>query len=148
MGQNLGAHRPYLAERSGWESNRLAVYMMTRPGLFIFLAARPIASVFVDDPRVIDDTVSFIHVLAAAQPLMAIDFTLGGALRGAGDTRFPLIAVFVGFYICRLGFAYVVAFRLHLSLFWVWFALVGDYVARSLFKGYRFWSGEWKLIRV
>ncbi|HVM96076.1 MAG TPA: MATE family efflux transporter, partial [Candidatus Acidoferrales bacterium] len=109
----------------------------------IFLAARPIASAFVDDQVVIDSTVAFIHALAAAQPLMAIDFTLGGALRGAGDTRFPLVAVFVGFYGCRLGFAYTAAFVLHLGLPWVWSALLGDYLARALLKAWRFRSGHW-----
>jgi Na+-driven multidrug efflux pump len=69
-------------------------------------------------------------------------------LRGAGDTRFPLLAVFVGFYGCRLTFAYVAAVVLHLSLPWVWFALMGDYVARAALKAWRFHSGRWKHIAV
>ncbi len=148
VGQNLGAHRPDVAERSGWESNRLAMYLMSACGIVIFLAARPIAALFVDDPAVVTDAVSFIRTLAAAQPLMGMDFTLGGALRGAGDTRFPLVAVFVGFYGCRLAFAYVAAITLHLSLPWVWFALVGDYAARAGLKGWRFYSGRWKHVAV
>jgi len=148
VGQNLGAGRPREAERSGWESTRLAILLMTVAGICIFVAAEPIARLFVDDPAVIADAVSLIRVLAAAQPLMAIDFTIGGALRGAGDTRFPLVAVFVAFYGCRLGFAYLVTFWLHLGVFWLWFALVGDYIARSALKGWRFRSGRWKAIRV
>ncbi len=148
VGQNLGANDPHRAERSGWESNRLAIYMMTAAGIVIFIAARPIAELFVDDAQVVADAVSFIRVLAAAQPLMAIDFTLAGALRGAGDTRFPLVTVFVGFYGCRLGFAWLAAFWLKLDLFWLWFALIGDYVARALLKGWRFRSGRWRHIRV
>jgi Na+-driven multidrug efflux pump len=134
--------------RSGWESTRLAIFLMTGAGIFIFIFAEPIARLFVNDPEVVADTVAFIHVLAAAQPLMAIDFTLGGALRGAGDTRFPLIAVFVAFYGCRLGFAYVVTFWLGLGVFWLWFALIGDYIARSALKSWRFHSGRWKTVKV
>ncbi len=148
VGQNLGAHQPHLAERSGWESNRLAMYLMSAGGVLIFIAARPIAALFVDDASVVADAVSFIRTLAAAQPLMGIDFTLGGALRGAGDTRFPLLAVFVGFYGCRLACAYVAAMVLHLSLAWVWFALMGDYVARASLKAWRFQSGSWKQLAV
>ena len=33
---------------------------------------------------------------------MATEFALGGALRGAGDTRFPLLAVFIGLFLFRL----------------------------------------------
>jgi len=148
VGQNLGARAPELAERSGWEANRLSIYLMSVCGVIIFLLARPIAALFVDDAKVVADTVLFIHALAAAQPLMAIDYTLGGALRGAGDTRFPLVAVFVGFYACRLGCAYLAAMVLHLGLGWVWAALIGDYIARAALKGWRFRSGRWKEIAV
>jgi MATE family, multidrug efflux pump len=148
VGQNLGAGQPSQAERSGWESTRLAIFLMTAGGVCVFAAAEPIARLFVNDPEVVADAVSFIRVLAAAQPLMAIDFTVGGALRGAGDTRFPLVSVFVAFYGCRLGFAYVVTFWLQLGVFWLWFALVGDYVARSTLKGWRFRSGRWKTISI
>jgi putative MATE family efflux protein len=148
VGQNLGAGRTGQAERSGWEANRLAVYLMTAAGVCIFLAAETIARLFVNDPEVIADTVSFIHVLAAVQPLMAIDFTIGGALRGAGDTRFPLVAVLVAFYGCRLGVAYAVTFWLNLDLFWLWSAMIGDYMVRSALKAWRFRSGRWKHIVV
>ena len=148
VGQNLGANNAPLAERSGWESTWLAIYLMSACGLVIFLAARPIAALFVDDREVVADAVSFIRTLAVAQPLMAIDFTIGGALRGAGDTRFPLVAVFVAFYGCRLAFAYVAAVVLHSTLAWVWLALIGDYVARATLKSWRFRSGRWKRIAV
>jgi len=148
VGQNLGAGRPAEAERSGWASLNLALWLMSAAGVVIFVAARPIARLFVDDAEVIADAVSFIRVLALAQPLMAIDFTLGGALRGAGDTRFPLVTVLLGFYLCRLGAAYLVTFSLGLGVDWLWFAIIGDYLTRSVLKVYRFRSGAWKLIRV
>jgi putative MATE family efflux protein len=148
VGQSLGARRPDAAERSGWASTRLGTTLMSVAGAGIFFAARPIARLFVADEVVIADTVAFIRVLAAAQPLMAIDFTLGGALRGAGDTRYPLLAVIVGFYGCRLGFAALVTWWFHATVFWLWFALVGDYFARSILKATRFHSGHWKRVRV
>jgi len=148
VGQNLGAGNVNGAERSGWEANRLAMLFMSVGGVLVFFFARSIARMFIDDPAVVSAAVTFIYALAAAQPLMAADFTLGGALRGAGDTRFPLLTVLVGFYGARLGFAYVSASVLSLSLTWVWFALVGDYVARAALKAWRFRSGRWKSIRV
>lgn len=146
VGQNLGARRPEEAARSGWESVRLAIGLMTSAGVVIYLAARPIARLFVDDPAVIAHAVPFIHVLAVAQPLMAIDFTLGGALRGAGDTRFPLLAVFVAFYGCRLGLASLVTLWWRLDVFWLWCALLADYAARCALKAWRFRSGRWQRI--
>jgi putative MATE family efflux protein len=148
VGQHLGARQPRLAEESGWGAARLASYMMTPAGAAIFLFARPIANAFVADAEVVTALVSFIHVLALAQPLMAFDSTLTGALRGAGDTRYPLVSVVVGFYGCRLGCAWLAASALHLPLVWVWMALLGDYAARVALKGLRFRSGRWKAVRV
>lgn len=148
IGQNLGAGQPHEAERSGWAALVLSATMMSVAGVVIFIAARPIARLFVGDEEVIADAVSFIRVLAAAQPLMATDFTLGGALRGAGDTRFPLVSVLIGFYLCRLGMAYVVTFMLGLGVGWLWLAMIGDYFARSALKAWRFRSGAWQLVRV
>jgi len=148
VGQQLGARQPQSAERSGWEANRLAMILMSIAGLVIFLLARPIAQLFIDDPEVVSDTVSFIHVLALAQPLMAADSTLGGALRGAGDTRFPLLTVIFGFYVARLGCAWAAAHVFALPLIWVWAALLGDYVMRAVLKAWRFNTGRWKGIQV
>jgi putative MATE family efflux protein len=148
VGQQLGAKQPDEAQRSGWETTRLAVFFMSSAGLLIFVGARPIATLFVGDEGVIEEAVRFIRILAVAQPLMAADFTLGGALRGAGDTRFPLWTVIVGFYGARLGWAWLAAKTLGLSVMWVWLALLGDYFVRAVLKGWRFRSGAWKHIRV
>lgn len=148
VGQNLGAQQPDQAMRSGWEASRLAVYLMSATGLVIFLEARTIAEWFISDESVLVSAVTFIQILAAAQPLMAVDFTLSGALRGAGDTRFPLYVVLIGFYTFRLGFAYVATFVIKSTDFWLWFALMPDYIARCVLKGWRFNSGRWKTIQV
>ena len=80
---------------------------------------------------------------------MAADSTLGGALRGAGDTRFPLLTVIVGFYVARLGFAWAGGARARRS------ASPGCGARCSattwcapLLKGWRFHSGVWKRARV
>ncbi|MEW6268741.1 MAG: MATE family efflux transporter [Thermodesulfobacteriota bacterium] len=148
VGQNLGAGEPRGAETAGWHATWMSVALMSATGIVIFLLAEPIARFFVDQPAVVAGTVSFIYMLGASQPFMAMDFTLGGALRGAGDTRFPLLTVLVAFYGCRLGFAWLVVNVLHLSLSWLWAALIGDYVARATLKAWRFRRGDWQAIAV
>jgi putative MATE family efflux protein len=148
VGQNLGAGSARGAETSGWHAAWMAVALMSTTGIVFFLLAEPIARLFVDTPEVIAGTVAFIHMLAASQPFMAMDFTLGGALRGAGDTRFPLLTVLVAFYGCRLGMALLVVGVLHLSLVWLWASLIGDYIARASLKAWRFKQGAWQAIAV
>jgi len=148
VGQHLGAGKPALAERSGWAAQSMALAMMSSAGVALFAAARPIARLFVDDPAVIADAVAFIQVLAMCQPLMAVDFVMSGALRGAGDTRFPLLSALITFWVCRLGAAWVVTHVLHLDLVWLWRVVILDFAARAALKTWRFRAGTWKHIRV
>jgi putative MATE family efflux protein len=148
VGQSLGAGRADEAARGGWDACRLAVGLMSFAGVAIFLAAEWIAFAFVDDAEVIAAAVPFIRTLAVAQPLMALDFTLSGALRGAGDTRFPLLVLILGFYGARLGAAWAAAYVFDLGLTWVWLALLGDYAVRSLLKVHRFRGDRWQGVAV
>jgi putative MATE family efflux protein len=148
VGQNLGAGMPQRAQTAGWHATWMSVALMSTTGVVISIFAEDIAHLFVDTPAVVAGTVSFIYMLALSQPLMAMDFTIGGALRGAGDTRFPLLTVLIAFYGCRLGMSFVVVSVLHLSLAWLWAALIGDYVARASLKAWRFRRGDWQAISV
>ena len=148
VGQSLGAGRPDDAERSGWAAQRLALVMMSVAGAVIFAADERIARLFVDDPVVIADAAAFIRVLAICQPLMAVDFVMGGALRGAGDTRFPLFTALIAFWVCRLGAAWLVTHVLQLDIDWLWRVVFLDFAARASLKGWRFRAGGWKLLRV
>jgi Na+-driven multidrug efflux pump len=74
---------------------------MTVIGAVIIYTAEFTASLMIDDPEVVRLTVVFIYILGAVQPLMAIEAALGGALRGAGDTRFPMLVTATGLIVVR-----------------------------------------------
>lgn len=147
VGQGLGARDPDFSRRAGWESTGMAIVLMSAMGALIFVFARQIAAVFIDDPLVIAYTVSFMYALGAAQPLMAVDWTLTGGLRGAGDSRFPLIASLAGFYGFRL-FLTILIWHAHGPIAWIWWSLIADYIVRSTIKTVRFYNGKWQLIEV
>jgi Na+-driven multidrug efflux pump len=99
----------------------------------------------IDDPEVVRLAVVFIRILGSVQALMAIEFTLGGALRGAGDTRFPLLVVLAGMVIMRLSVAAVLV-RLDFGIEWVYGALIADYIVKSIMLTWRFRGGRWKTV--
>ena len=149
VGQNLGAGWPDEAVRSGWRATAGAIGVMSSVGLAIILLARPLAGSFgAVGEETVRLTVIFIYILGAAQPLMAIEFTLGGALRGAGDTRFPLFALLAGLLVFRLGAAEFLAKPLFGSVVAVWSCLLADYAVKGALLTWRFRSGRWKLARV
>ncbi|HEY6394343.1 MAG TPA: MATE family efflux transporter, partial [Candidatus Binataceae bacterium] len=147
VGQGLGAGDPNFSRKAGWESTRMSIVMMSAMGLVFFVFARQIAALFIQDPQVIEYTAAFMYALAAAQPLMAIDWTITGALRGAGDSQFPLWGSLAGFYGLRLFLTILIA---HFGgpIVWIWWSLLADYVVRSSLKSWRFWSGKWETVVV
>jgi len=143
VGQHLGAGDPEAAARSGWRGMWLSIGVMLVFASAIVAGAGPIARFLIDDPEVVRLTVVFIYVLGSVQPLMAIEFTLGGALRGAGDTRFPLWTVLSGLFVVRIGLAASFAW-LKWPVEWIFAALIGDYIVKAIMLTLRFRGGSWK----
>jgi Na+-driven multidrug efflux pump len=119
---------------------------MTLIGVTIVFFARPLALLFSDDPEVVGLTIDFIWILGCVQPLMAIEFALGGSLRGAGDTFYPMVTVFFGLFLARLIPAAILGVLLAAPLQLVWCALIGDYAVKSALLIRRFRGNRWKTI--
>jgi len=145
VGQHLGAKDPQEAERQGWRATGMAIASMVMLSLVIVFFAKEIAMFLIKDELVVEHTIVFIYIMALAQPLMAIDFTLGGCLRGAGDTRYPLVTTMAGLIGARVGLAALFTY-LELSVDWIFAALIGDYMVKSVMLARRFKSGKWKKI--
>lgn len=145
VGQHLGAKDPDGATRQGWRATWLAIASMMALSVIIVATSESIARLLINDDEVVRLTVIFIIILAIAQPLMAIEFTLGGCLRGAGDTRFPLLTTMAGLIVVRCGLAALFAW-LGLSITWIYAALIGDYIVKAAMLVWRFRSGKWRQI--
>ncbi len=149
VGQHLGAGQPAEATRFGWRSNAGAMAVMGAVGLSIIAAARPLAGMFgAAGAETVELTVQFIYILGAVQPLMAVEFAIGGALRGAGDTRFPLVAILTGLFVFRLGSAFALQTFFEPTIVQVWMCLISDYAVKALMLAWRFGSGRWQHVRV
>ncbi len=145
VGQHLGAGDNQGASKVGWRALWLSMFSMVLFGIAIAAYAEEIARYLIADHEVVRLTVVFIYIMALVQPLMAVEFTLGGCLRGAGDTRFPLIATMVGLCGIRVGLAGVFVF-LQFSVEWIYAALIGDYIVKAVMLLYRFHGSKWQQI--
>ena len=145
VGQHLGAGDSEGAVSSGWRALAMAIGSMVVLSIVIALFANEIARYLINDDEVVRLTVVFIYIMALVQPLMAVEFTLGGCLRGAGDTRFPLMTTMVGLCGVRVGLAAVFVL-LGFSVEWIYAALIGDYIVKAVMLLYRFHGGKWQHI--
>lgn len=147
VGQNLGAGETRAATRAGWRAARLALVVSIILGLGFGLAREPIARLFTNDEGIIEALGPFMLLLALAQPPMGVHFTLGGALRGAGDTWTPLVAATLGNWAFRVPIA-LLGKSLALDIVWVWAALIADHFARAVWLTISFRRGRWQRKRI
>ncbi len=143
VGQNLGANRRKTAKKTGWICTFWAVLSMGLLGVIGFFIAPQLASIFIQDPEVIDVAVSFIRAVAICQGGMALYFTLAGALRGAGDTRSPLLITLMGMYVFRIPAAWVMSQHLAMAVEAVFSLLIVDYIVRGTAIVLRYTKGKW-----
>lgn len=143
IGQNLGAGRRRKAKQTGWICLGWGALFMCSIGLGFLLFSRQLAGVFVDDPEVIEHAAMFIRVVAYCQPGMATYFTLSGALKGAGDTRSPLLITLLGMYCFRIPGAWILTEYFDVGLFAIFALLIGDYVIRIVCILTRYGRGKW-----
>ena len=89
VGQNLGARKPDRAEQSVW---RAGIYNMIFLGLVavVFVVfARPLVSIFTDDPSVIHVASTALRVISYGYIFYAWGMVIVQAFNGAGDTYTP-----------------------------------------------------------
>jgi Na+-driven multidrug efflux pump len=112
-------------------------------GVIISINAATLARYFLGNEEVtVQRAIELTHILAAMLPLLGIDMAIGGSLRGAGDTRFPLISTFAGLIGMRCGLAALFAW-MELPVLWVYASMIGDYILKASLLIWRFRSGRW-----
>jgi putative MATE family efflux protein len=90
VGQSIGARRPLEGQAAARIATIWAVIWMGLLGVVFFFFAEAIMGLFTQDPEVVRIGAGGLRVLAAVQPFWAVNFVQSGALRGTGNTRFPL----------------------------------------------------------
>ncbi len=146
-GQQLGAGDREQAVRVVGRALVMAILIMATLSVLVAWAAEDLAVFMIDDPEVNRLTVAFIYFIALAQPIMAVEFTLAGAFRGAGDTRFPLVATFCGILLGRLLPA-LTFYKLGLSIYWIFSVMLFDFSLKAVLLLYRFRSRKWLDVKI
>lgn len=123
VGQQLGGGDPGGARRAGWSAIMLGVGFMSCAGLSFVSFPRLIARLFSPDPAIIRVGGSLLLVAAAFQLFDGVQVVTTGALRGAGDTRTPMLANCVAYWLMGIPLGYYLCFRLHWGAVGVWIGL-------------------------
>lgn len=162
VGQSLGAQNPSRAVRSTLTACGLAMAIMCTSGTLFFVFGEQFAEQFAQEPSPTTRlTGELLKIVALSCPFLAVLQVTSGALRGAGDTTWPLSITLVGLICIRIPGAMLLAWpEVPLPLFNVivpglgwgahgaWIAMVLDVAVRSFLTAGRFASGRWQHIQV
>ncbi len=162
VGRNLGAGRPDRAAKCGWTALAIGGGWMCVMGALFFALAPLMLGLFSPGEHqrpVIEMGVPVLRLVAFAMPAVASTIILTAALRGAGDTRVPVLFTWAGFLAVRIPLAYLLTrdqldLRFvtvpcwNLGLFGAWLAMFADLYLRGALFLARFARGKWKLTRV
>lgn len=148
MGQSLGAKNEQLARMYTRMCQRIGFVIAIGMSLFIFFGSKTLAEFYSTEPEIIRNTMIALTIVAFVQPFQSHQLITSGALRGAGDTVWPLIAIFVGSIVIRVSLGYIFVNIIGLGLAGAWYAVFIDQFIRWLIILFRFRSGKWKNIRI
>lgn len=146
VGQALGAGDAELAERSVWAALRPTMVVMVAIGLLEALLPQPLMGIFVADPGVMQAGDLAMRISLLMMPATALSFVVNGALRGAGDTRFPVVVRAAGTWGMRLPLATLLIPLLGLP--GARLAMTLDFWTQGLLAYWRFRGGRWRTTRV
>jgi MATE family multidrug resistance protein len=123
VGQQLGRRDPDGARRAGWSAILLGVGFMACSGAVFVSVPRIIARFFTPNTAVIQVGAQLLLVAAAFQLFDGLQTVATGALRGAGDTRTPMLANFVAYWLMGLPVGYVLCFKFGWGALGIWIGL-------------------------
>ncbi len=148
VGQRLGARDPAAAERQGLAALKLAMLYMSVMGLLFLLAGDLIAAAFNRDPAVITTARGLFAIAAAFQLFDAMGMVSGGILRGAGDTRFPMLVSVGCSWLLFLPLVWLFGVRLGWGVQGSWLGATAYIVVLGVTLLGRVRSGRWKSFSV
>jgi putative MATE family efflux protein len=90
VGQSIGARRYGEGQAVATISTQGALIWMSALGVIFFFFGDAVMRLFTTDPQIIEAGAAAMRPMALTQPLWAITMVQSGALRGTGDTQYPL----------------------------------------------------------
>jgi len=123
VGHALGAGDPRQAVRAGWTALAVAAVIMSAVGLIFILSPLPLLRVFTNEPPLLAMATRLLAIAAAFQLFDGAQVVATGVLRGAGDTRTPVIMNVIGHWLLGLPIGYALCFLAGWGVAGLWVGL-------------------------
>jgi len=148
VAQYLGAKRPDFAQKVVYRACGLAMVGMGLIGLGYLVAPASLMGVFSQEASVIAAGVTVLQLVALYQVFNAVGIVMAGALNGAGDTTFTMVARSLLAWGLFIPLVWVLIFPLETGIWGAWLGALIYLLVLSVVYFVRFRSGYWKTIEL
>ena len=142
VGQNMGASREDRVRQGVRITVTMAVVWTVLSSAFVVWLSVPLSRIFSPDPAVIAASARYLQCVMPPYVLFAILFVLNSAMRGAGDSLYPMVNVVASVILLRVPFLYLLANRFGPDAMY-WSYGIGWAVACAL-SVYHYAAGKWR----
>jgi len=144
VGQAVGRRDYDDAEKKANVTAQLSVATMATMAVILLIARSSVLDIFKPEPEVYGLALVCLGIAAFELLPLGFIFTYAGGLRGAGDTRSPMIVALVGTFFLRLPLVYLLAITFGLGLRGIWYGTLLDWIGRAVVIYVIFRRGKWK----
>ncbi len=123
VGQAIGRGDLRGAAHAGWSALGIGATMMSGAAIALITIPHLIARVYTPDAALIAASVVLLRICAFFQLFDGFQVVATGALRGAGDTRTPMLCHFIGYWIIGLPLGAILCFHYALGARGLWIGL-------------------------
>ena len=137
VGHAVGRGDPEAARREAGAALACGAGFMSVTAVILIVFAPWLARAFTSDPGIITAAAALIPIAGVFQIVDGIQGVSGGILRGAGDTRVPMLANLAGYAVLGLPLGTWLCFSLGLGAPGIWWGLCAGLAAVALLLGWR-----------
>ncbi len=149
VGQALGAREEEMAQRGIRRALLMGNVAMVLLGAAFIGKGVAIVRIFgIQDAQLASSAATVVRISALELCGLCSVMVLSGCLRGAGDTRTPMIVTLAGTVLFRVPVTYLFAISLNGGLKGIWLATAVDWSMRALIMFFFYIRGRWKTVIV
>jgi MATE family multidrug resistance protein len=123
VGHAVGAGDAARARRAGWLALGLGTSFMLLAAVTFLAWPRPLIGLYTRDARVLAVGPGLLGIVAAFEVFDGIQTVSTGALRGLGETRAPMMANLVGYWVLGLPLGFYLCFVMRWGIYGLWIGL-------------------------
>jgi MATE family multidrug resistance protein len=145
VGFALGRGDRHAAARAGWTALGLGAAVMSAAAIVLLTVPEWIARLFTPDAAVIAAAATILRVAAFFQLFDGLQIVVTGSLRGAGDTRTPMVCHLIGYWVIGLPLGAILCFGRGMGAPGLWMGLSAGLIAIGIVLTVFWWrtAREW-----